>query len=700
MKRRQILTAAGALAGVALTGCGGGEIAGGDIGSEIAAFTTPPATLVPEDGHYQIEVVFGLQRAAAVHMTNNGDYLAQDSNGNLIPLASKSITTGWTHRVGFAKLRVTNEPIRHFAALGLVVVEQTKKADGTYNSWFHQCGHPVTDGTVWSTSVRYERDEANDAYIWEFLSADPSLSPTAKKMFCSVRMYRLPATELYDPVSAHFEPTADQYLRVIPNNAPIGNLGTASTLRSQHLPTVHSHPNHESAARKASNGTHQDSIVLQDPRQPDNFRMIVPTLYHATPALRPMLERVLHRHMDRLGAKQAIGDPINYEGDHDEHTALLSNELLRLFGGESLIENMRSLRTKLFTEAEALFSSISGEVNAFCEGAFADKANQTLQDDANRMLQTAKSQIPNATANETRWAFSMQETVAFQVSGTVVMKNWPLYGVDPGVAFRLSQPVFRGGLTYGNGQNFETDVYLPVLKPHEFSFVGILKLINAASLFSIDIEFTLNFQWAEDKYVMTSWVFDPVFDMDLRSIGGRLTDTGLRAMAKATAADNPFAKILTYIPSELSVKYEVEVLARTYSNAFDLIPLNELPEPLRYPLSESLKATGNLTNPTVTNVLEISPCRFKFAHRDLGTKFTATTPRWVFGGAKSHGYCPSVKWIWGAIYRTSTKMVPEVAIPGEVQIAMSGYGRVVSVLDIGAVFGDQAFYKTVSLIPN
>ena len=121
MKRRKILTGAGALVGVALTGCGGGsEIAGtvGEIGSEIAAYSsTLPPTLLPQDGHYQIEVVFGLQRATDVYMSNAGYVQLDAANLPTNPFASKSITTGWSHRVGFAKLRVTNEPQKNFEAL-------------------------------------------------------------------------------------------------------------------------------------------------------------------------------------------------------------------------------------------------------------------------------------------------------------------------------------------------------------------------------------------------------------------------------------------------------------------------------------------------------------------------------------------------------------------------------------------------------
>ncbi len=721
MKRRQILTAAGALAGVALTGCGGGsETAGGDIGSEIAGYTTPPPTLVPQDGHYQIEVVFGLQRSAGVILTSAGNYIPDPVTGLVQAFASKSITTGWTHRVGFAKLRVTNEPQKNFEALGLVVTEQTKNADGTYNTWWHQCGRPMNaSGTVWSTSVKYEYDAGNDAYIWDFFSADPSLSSTAKKLFCSVRMYRLPPTELYDPVSDHFDST-NLYFKVIPNNAPIGNLGTLATTRSQHLPTTLSYPNHESAVRKNANGAHNDTIVLQDPRQPTNFKMLVPTLHHATPTLRPMLERLLNRHVKRLMDYNAssLGDPINYEG-HPDHHNLLQNELLRLLGGESLIQHMNALKVEIEAPAGPIFAGMGGAMGDYIRDNLQSYLTDDLQLEANRVLQQAINTQP--IPSERAGGFIRSNQIALQFNMTAIGKLWPEPTVwAPGLAFRVSFPLWqrlRGNGTDENGQpaaelNSEYHIRQVGRDKFKFSVVGIAKLVNAGPLLAIDVEYTVNFSVLNGNVMVESMVLDPVIDVDGKDVLARMAKWGLKWLAKGR--ESGIGELIRQSP-ELTYAYENGLASMVNAGLQGgLAPLGALAPGvgLAFPVKEVVDAgidwyVDNVANDFPVdnfNVYEGSFARVKWLHPDLGVvPQTASTALWREAGPKLCGWTPGGKWIFGFGKKLGPfKYVKVVSIdpPQGIEYQLSGYVRLVNVYDISYVHGKTAFFTASGLAFN
>ncbi len=674
MKRRQILTAAGALVGASLPGCGGGgETAGGEPSSEIAAWVIP-ATLVPENGHYQVEVVFGLQRGVGVWLTSGGRNVGFDQ------IASKSITTGWSHKVGFVKLRVTDEPQRDFQALGLYVNEHTKKADGTYNNWYHQCGFQ-TDTLASSSNVKYTYYPESGQHEWNFYSADPGLSSSSKKLFCSVRMFKLPIDQLYDFTGTYF--------RVIPNNAPIGNLGNLATIRSKHLETIFDIPSHESAARK-TNGTHQDTIVLQDHQQPAGFRMLVPTLRHASTELRPMLERLLHRHLEALGKKQASVSPMDGVEDKD-HSHLISNELLRLLGGESLVENMRNYREKMFAEVQSIFGSVTPDFAQHCQVNLSNVATPEMKAETTQMLVDAM----NATApdgNVQPHGYSFMNTISLQAQGSVTVSNWPFLGCDAGGGVRFVIPLFRTSTSRAK-QAGVTTVHTPdnynlvsAGNSTQYSAVGVIKLINAGSLLSIDIEFTINFSRIEGNVIVQSMVFDPVIDFDLRNLFGRLSQTAFKATAGALI-DRSFAVMLNYTANTFNIGPLLLAQTGTAMLGMGGLPSSGFPEQYIKPLLDSLNATKDTRSDILFNVFEVSPLRFKFAHRDLGiVPFDANTPSWVWG-ANRHGWCPGVKSVFGYGFRVSG-------------LLLDYYFRVVNTLDLGLVMGNEDFFEAQGLIIN
>jgi hypothetical protein len=678
MKRRKVLTGASALAGAVITGCGGGEenVDAADAGADSISEIAYPITqyLLPENSHYQVEVVFGLPRAVTVYL--NGP-------AGVYKLASKPQTGGHSHKMGFAKVRVPNHPNWNHRNISLVVLEE----DGVTRGWTHNAGAKALVGTT-SNHVEYKVYTNPSQFEWRFYSKDPSLTTSSKRLFCCVRFFKLPQAEFYD-VEKEFD-SVEQYVKVIPNNASIDNLNGTVLEPSQHLLTTCKTDAHVSRAKKHGT-THRDTIALPDHQQPPGYRMLVPTLHHATPVLRKMLERVHLRHITALAKAQAvvsIGDPINYGADDNDVHNHLSNELLRLLGGESLIENMRKQREDLFLRAETLFGSMTEELSEFIKNKLADTATDEARTEARELIENAINDLdPGRTGG-----VSVKLTIAPQIGGSVTYPNWPIPGVALGVGLRASFPLFR--VSVQAGKKFDAspvNYYVPGAKPVEFSIVPIIKLASAGSLLSIDLEVTINFVMAGGKLKMSSWIFDPVIDYDVRSILGRLAHRGFKEIA--SHSDNPLARIIAYDPVTPD-----DVMEAIMVDEFGFAGrcLDGVPEPLtprvtHESLSETLKRTESLQRDDRTKVVELSPLRFKFAHRDLGVvPFTADTPFWSRHQG-NRGYCPGVKILYGPTIRT-----PAPAIPGAVKT--TGFFRFVAVLDISWVRGDEAFLLAENLM--
>jgi hypothetical protein len=682
MKRRKVLTAAGAVAGATLAGCGGGGETGSEIGGEIAADVSStsgypvPYWLVPTNDHYQVEVVFGLPRKIEVHLLSN-------SIRKLIH--SKPVTGASSHKVGFAKLRVVNEPGASCSLIRLDVTEFWTDASGAAQSYVHRAGQLApTNGTRNERNIKHTYFPENDEYEWQFFSADPALAVGQKRMFCRVSFFRKPLEERYAFASP-------EYIRLIPNNAPLQNTqGAGVGSRQQHLLTDHDlGDNYHSRARKDPAGnTHRDTILIPDRRQVPGYFMLVPTLHHATPALRTVLEPFLHRHLRELGKRHGeLFPPMNGVEDTNQSN-FLSNELLRLVGGETLIEQMMYYRKEVFEKAESLFASAGQAIETFCENNFAYICTPELKAEANRLLLQAESAMDSGF--DTSAARNVMNTVAIQIGGSSTVPDYPFLGCNFGMGFRLSFPLFRCGVAWArkNGARTRYPYKSHLIGRDNFSMQAVLivKLFNFASLLSIDLEITFNLGFEGGNPHLQSVVIDPVLDADCRKILGRLSTEAVKNFG-GLLLDKAFVEMLTYTVELAGVVDQMITPAAEALRRAAVTPVREnLAAEYAQGLYNALQETASAPLDPNVNTFELSACRFKFAHRDLAAGLTVNSPFWSLGESL-HGWCPAAKSIAGIAKKGSN-----------VAEGSNVYVRLVNVFDLGGVHGNAAFMAAQGLV--
>jgi hypothetical protein len=691
-RRNVLLGGAGATATVLLGACGGGDELDGslpqytEIRSEVAAYILPKL-LLPVGGRYQVEVVFATQDQVSVAINDGVD-------GNIRKekvIATKARREGLHHIINYAAYKIDGFAGRDLTAAMLRVTQITVNSAGTSTIWTTVvgAGSGATTETYQSEFVE-RRVYADSSQIeYRFYTKHPAGN---KGLICVVRFF-LRGTE-----DAHLTFAPGEYVRTVANNASVAAITRTSgtLLRSAYMSTTFSRPKFESQALKDPKGTHSDTIVLTDRQRGDGQYMLVPTLHHASSALRPFIAATLRRSLTHLGKSLATTQPLDGEEDVNQSN-FLHNELMRLVGGESLIENMQKKRDDFVAKVDTLFGNMGSAMANFIKTSVSDELSPEVEAEATRLLAEAES----AYSGDTRFGgILFANTIALQVAASLQAKNYPLPGLAAGVGLRFSIPlVIR---TVVNGKNFPRKltrwrINADLRSTFKFSVVFIVKFISEGAL-AVDLEITLNFAVNGTHVMIESMVFDPVIDVDTRDYLSAMWTRLLNAAANAASSD---------LGSLIKHAQNFEKLAEILTNdaersAQALAPVRNLasgalPEYPQHVLSRTVTEFTKKTEKYRFEVLEGSFFRLKWMHKNIGTPPSATIPLWLAG---AFGYNPGAKKILGIGPRLSIPVTPQPVAPSEPDVVVSGYGRVAYIADFGIVHGTNEFLTHSGLVLN
>jgi hypothetical protein len=530
-RRNVLLGGAGAAAAGLLGACGGGDELDGDlpqyteIRSEVAAYTLP-SYLLPSRGVYQVEVVFATQDQVTVDISDGIDTFVR----RVKRIATKARREGLHHIIHYAAFRIDSSVGRDLDAAKLFVTQTTVNSSGVSKDYTTDigAGSGGATGTTQNEFVEMRYYSQTQQTEYRFYTKHPAGN---KSLICVVRFF------LKSGFDGQLNFLPNQYVRTVANNASVPAITrtSGSFYKSQHLETPFSRPRFESQVLKDPKGTHRDTVVLPDQQRGDGQYMLIPTLHHASLELQPFVTETLKRHAAALGKSLASAQPLDGEEDVNQSN-FLHNEILRLAGGESLIENLNKKRNDLFHSVEGLFRNLGTGMAGFLESHVAKiPISKEFEEEADRLLQEAES---THTGDARIGGFSFANSIAVQLSASLVDKNFPIPGLAPGGAIRISFPLRLRAMVRGkNVRNVSRwRISASGRTTYKFSLVFILKLASLGPA-SIDIEFTLNFAVNKHNVMIESMVFDPVFDVDTRGFLSQVWARLLSEAAKATSSD-------------------------------------------------------------------------------------------------------------------------------------------------------------------
>ena len=671
MKRRQLLGTAGAAAVVSLTGCGGGSDldSAGNVTSDVAADIEPnlalntiPGAVVPESGHYQVEVVFQSTRAMTVSIAN----LVRS-----VQIAKKDVTKGSSHKVGWAMFRCTT---------------QAKNTKDDFALLVHEANQTPTSAGIGSTAANGFRkygayDNGAVEYEWNFYSKSD------KALLVSVRFF---------PLAVKDYPFAtDQYVVPISNSSHhVNGGGNTKTLPKLHATKLQVTSHEASVIHSASNG--RDTLCLPNLRGLDGHDELVPVYLAASDAEKLLLQRRLVRHVARFATKARETHVMNSQDDVDVHHSL-GNEILRVMGGQSLIDHLSSTRDKIKNSIATNLKQMGDTFFNFCAAELPKLSSDKLFE-ANRKLAAAvdKDEVDGNVAG------GVSLTTSLQISAFMREADFPWPGFNVGGGFRLSLTLTQHGFKYTD-LNVESVVYdVRKIKTSGlkmgvvFIIKGFSSEIKYIGKYDADIEVSINFTVLGDKWRLDSVVLDPVMDFDTRTFVGKLVGRGIKNVEDGVGVPEISNPPLAEVWAEDAGLGDSAIEMQTFSGSLGASDaeyvspnVNNLME---YPLEVIEKALIK-TNMRFWGTAEVSWLRFVMPNEEVrgDVGFNAG---FVYGGV---GWVPGAKYIMGYGVQRDYSYPPKVngvAAPGTTLV--TGFIRTVAVVDAFVCIGSTKFIKSAS----
>jgi hypothetical protein len=378
------------------------------------------------------------------------------------------------------------------------------------------------------------------------------------------------------------------------------------------------------------------------------------------------------RHMEAFGAALAADIKAGiHTTEHAIHA--VGNEALKLVGGDELVKGLQAKYNEVMATIESYADWEKAETMAWLQRIFDTAQSYGSEAEVTRLSRLLTTTLPQPT--DARIGFSTGLALNLQFA----FKS-PQLSKDPesrfmGVALRLG---FRLGYGLAQARYLKTNAGGTV-KTYgaakettstgvKFGIVGIVGVVKVGS-FSIDIEVSFNCTWkaSERKLRLDSVVFDPVFDVDMKS---RVENLAKKA----------YAKIFPPLPAPtgaLPVDGERTLAQVLASMDFTRTNGGVLDFPLAVPLPNTVEqATKEMRQ---YQIVEGSPLRFTWTNGDIGNPAQPFRSGWHT--PRGFGYSPAVKYIGGVgVQRTG----PTGSIT---------YLRLVVIADAGMVSGNAWFMQ-------
>ncbi|MDO8248222.1 MAG: hypothetical protein Q7T78_00685 [Rhodoferax sp.] len=673
MKRRKILTSAGALAGAALTGCGGGGEdgpLGGDPSSQIAAYTVP-AALVPANGQYQVEVVFNTTRAISVTLT---------INNTVYTIASKTTTTGTSHRIGFATCRFNTDTASSTYNWGKLTVQDGLNATIVGNNTAQTTNY--AQYTAITTEVEKE-------YEWNFYSK------TNLAHLCSVRFFTIPTNELDTYASG-------VYAKVIANTSTHTNDGGLTKVLPIHHATTLQIVDHQAAVIKDATNK-KDTICLPNNRRPGHDEL-VPSYMAASAAERAVLKRRMMRHVDRHAKAVRASHVLDSTDDHNI-SSMLGNEIVRVFGGASFIDHLNSTRDNIVTSITNNLDQMGREFYDFCTLRLPTLSSPEMITSTRNLMNGAENGEVSSNA-----AGGVGASTSLQCSLSITAANYPWPGINLGGGVRVSLGLARESYKWVAGVGSAPDTYdISQVgdKGVKLGFTFIVKGFNSSEFklgtfnsgLAMDIEVTANFTVKDGAWRLDVIQFDPVIDLDTRTWLGAMVSRGLARMLASTVnglqaiAALPIAMNAALPPYMSGLNTKMGTFAgQMFSSGAQLVNagIKDYMIPMLQTMRDKLDGTGAGTRTWAT--FELSALRFCIPNSDVNDPAITFRGGFRYGGI---GWQPGAKYIVGfginPNYTTPYYPPGTVVPPGTPSI--SAFMRVVTVMDIFVMYGTSTYTR-------
>ena len=676
MKRRQALSAVGALAAGSVVGCGGGGEgdAWGDQASEIAAYNIP-RDLVPENNQYQVELSFRTNKAVKV-------YLVHPVEGPKL-IDSRPATQYGSHKLGFAMFRCTNTVGYTAADFSLRVEETTVSGDVTTVQYYYA-------GTSDTTPDDYRRYQHHtdcvNEYEWSFFSRFGS------GRLVSVRFFPIAA-----PEHITFDP--GEYVRPIANTARHISIHGHEQWAPRPFPTSLTATNNHSLV--ISEGpTKRDTICINHYRGYQE-RELIPSYLAASEAEKPLLKRCMLRHIDRYTKRVRSTYPMDTADDEEVHH-LLGNEIFRLLGGKSLVDHITHVRTNLTAAIQNGVDQLDSAFHEFCRNELAVLSSGDMIEGTRNLLDSVEYTGPGS-----RVAGGGGVSTQLQASISITAANYPWPGVDLGGGIRISWGLSRSSLKCAAG-TVERDSYTVsdiTAKGTKLGFTFILKGFNGSNLIingvSMDIEVTVNFTVLGGAWRVDSIQLDPVIDLDTRTWLGKKLNAGLtRLLSPVVGGSQSIAALpeaFSYsTPTWLTgLAPQMGQLATKFVNSGAQLVNSGIKDYMNPALQAFSDLLGSNAGTRTWGTGELSPLRFVVPNSDVNDPTIPFRGGFRPGGI---GWQPGVKYIagFGVAANYNVPYVP----PGEPKppgtVTYSGFLRVAAVADFYSLYGNPTFIRATT----
>lgn len=663
MKRRKILTGAGALAGAALTGCGGGDgnsetgnvlsgtTAEGEVQAKIAADAAPatanPATLVPLGTRMaRVEVAFTTIRKVTVTLYNT-------YTGIGTKVGEKAATSSATHALHFGTAFFTNS--RWTAAnLYLEVTSDTGEIGKEYKAYTDPWAEHE-----WSYFYR-----VNATAAWERI-----------------------ATIRFFPSAAEIENfDFSQHLKTYTNTAVVQNLGNLEMTRSEVMKGVLDFP--DRSARIISSPENHDTLCLPDLRRAgsDSPFELLPLMTATSGTLRKCVEeRLVRQNISRsasIGAlrRRRLSDGTKDEFDYDQHYLIDAyHELLAYVGGKQLMDFMVESRAKLLGQFAELSQSFTRPIYNFIKNSVSELISPAELEKTKRTLLEAAEKLP---LDKLPAAGGLSGSFNLQFSGGSQNFKWPQQLTGFGLRFSIGLARFSVGKTSGEPR-VTTGWLLGSAGTSKGAIVGILKGRSAYGVVDYDIEVTCNLNFQGAKCQLANFQFDPVFDVDTRGYVFILVQNIYKYTLGAPAPD-------------LSVLDEVELspvyLDDDIESVRSAVEQAEAQDDLG--MIEGMAANSNATQTDIIRryqTFEASPLRLVFHNTRVAEAVFSTA--WPILAV---AYVPGFKMILGAGYE-SKKIIESKEV---IDFRRVAFVRMTLTLDVHGVWARDPVARALSGYPD
>lgn len=649
MKRRKILTTAGALAGVTLAGCGGGADSSssasggaGEMGSEskseIAAVVDPYTFIDSQTRRvYHVEVAHRGSYKHEVYLCYSG----LDGSAKRVLLSARNSRPKNHHSsLDFSTLDTLpsgSNPDQLYAFAFNSYIEVVFTIDNRAIPVKAPLSAEPNIGTQWSS---YEYDEHDET---ELLISRDGTTPSTTNWAVAVRFFRM-------PIEDHGSQRSD-YLTEIVRNAPTHDSSVLldGTVLPVGYPNTHTKYQrltgdeaHIAGVIASDNG--EDTLAIPSHRHAGHFELVrTSAIAHPNTVVRDQTLRRLRRHHQRHIKKlKALAGT---DRDKQQRAVLSAHDeaMATSFGAsgvQAIKDRMNAFANALDTEVEKLQSDFVTLRDTLL-------ADPKFQEEMNRGLQIIDSQDADSLVrgHGHMWSLAAQgrikltkKTSNFATIGGGVRFSYPLM-IRSKTKFSATEIT---ELNYNSGTAFNHKFAITLLGGGSLGWTSDHLAGGKMSLgISLDVEFTfafthrpgvgtrldsMCFDLCIDPNSSFKWFFKELADRISSMFGSRTSTPAVQAMARPTGEIE-----MTSIDS-------VGAVAEHAVNASEGTPNKKA----------NLWKTGLVTNPSIGPFLigELSPLRFFWVNSTTLDPNTPFTRGWSWNTGVSH-YQPGAKFLGG-----------------------------------------------------